>query len=339
MAGDYGIKKYVIWQFAKVRIASGLLAHDGLLPTKSWCYRRAMYFCCRQTLDLPMMKIPPYVLFLLVLAPAACVRPKLYRAELAAHSESEGREKVLQQELTDRKAATAKLTEQVGSLNRTLGNQEARVTQVTAQLTECIQQMGKSASILVSEKVALEKELAAAKVNLAQCNDTLRQIQQPQQQYQQQLKELQSMLATALKEQESAGVVVAVVADGVTLVLPDKILFDSRGLEISTTAKSVLTTLAILLTSRPELDAEVVAYTDNGLPKELKVLKDTWAWSLARATNVVRILIQEYNVNANQLTPVGRGEFYPMTSNETAEGRQQNRRTVIVLHPAMPGSK
>ncbi len=271
-------------------------------------------------------------LFLPLLSLHACVRPKLYRAELEARSASEGREKVLGQELADRKTETAKLTEEVGSLNRVVGNQEAEINRLNKELEERIQQMGKSASIMTSEKMTLEKELVATRAELALCRDTLHQIQQARQQYTGRLDELQGILAAALRDQESSGVTVTVTGDAVTLLLPDKLLFDAKGLDVTAAAKSVLTTLAILLTSRPELDAEVVSYTDNVLPN--RVLKDTWSWSLVRAVNVVRALVQEYNVNANQLSPVGRGEFYPLTSNETPEGRQQNRRTVIVLHPA-----
>ena len=285
-----------------------------------------------------LKKTLPALLLLFLLGPTACVRAKLYRAELTTRAATEGREKVLQQELADRKAETSRLTEAVGSLNRMVGNQETRMEQITTDLTKCGQEMGKSATKLASEKMALEKELTATKASLTQCTDTLQRIQKARQQYEQLLKELQGVLATALRDQESAGVIVAVAGQTVTLVLPDKVLFDPKGLEISLASKPVFTTLAILLTSCPELDAEVVAYTDNALPKD-RTLKDTWTWSLQRATNVVRTLIQEYNVNANQLTPVGRGEFYPLTSNDTPEGRQQNRRTVVVLHPTSASSK
>ncbi len=79
----------------------------------------------------------------------------------------------------------------------------------------------------------------------------------------------------------------------------------------------------------------MACHTDNSLPKD-KTLQDTWDWSLRRAANVARMLVSDYNVNANQLTPVAKGEFYPITSNESAEGRQKNRRTEIVLHPVAP---
>ncbi len=282
--------------------------------------------------------LAPFLLLLLFLSTPACVRAKLYRAELAARAATEGREKALQREVADRRAETAKLIEEVGQLNRVVGNQEAQLTQVTAKLDQSIQQMGKSAGILTSEKMVLEKELTTAKADLAQCTDTLQAIQEARRQYDMLLQDLQNMLATALQEQGKLGVAVAIDREAVTLLLPDKVLFELKGTEISVTAKPVLTTLAILLTSRPDLDAEVIAYTDNVLPKD-RTVRDTWTWSLLRATSVVRTLIQDYNVNANQLTPVGRGEFYPLVSNETPEGRQQNRRTVIVLHPPAPDGK
>ncbi len=280
----------------------------------------------------------PFLLLLLLLCVPACVRRKMYRAELATRSAAEGREKVLKQELADRKAETSTLIDTIGSLNRVVGYQGAQLSHLTAELDERTQQMGKSASKLTSEKIELEKELATAKAGLSQCNDTLHQIQQNRRQYDQLLHDLQSVLATALQEQQSLGVAVTIERDAVMLLLPDKVLFELKGMEISVTAKPVLTTLAVLMTSRPDLNAEIIAYTDNVLPKD-KTMRDTWTWSLFRATSVVRTLVQDYNVNANQLTPVGRGEFYPLTSNETPEGRQQNRRTVIVLHPPFPTGK
>jgi chemotaxis protein MotB len=51
---------------------------------------------------------------------------------------------------------------------------------------------------------------------------------------------------------------------------------------------------------------------------------------------VTRLLIRDFNINANQLTPVGKGEYYPVASNETSEGRQRNRRTVLVIYPSLP---
>ena len=120
------------------------------------------------------------------------------------------------------------------------------------------------------------------------------------------------------------------------LTLPDKGLFDAAGINIAPTGKTTLGPLAAFLIERPGLDVHIVSHTDNVLPKGNKTSQDTWDWSLARAAALARTLLRDFNVNANQLQPVGRGEFKPLTSNETPEGRQRNRRTEILIRPNLP---
>lgn len=264
----------------------------------------------------------------------ACVKPKIYRAELATRQAAEAREKVLVQELLDRKRETAELTKQVGDLNRLIGNQEEEIKDLNAELKTRTQKMGESSSKLATEKAALENELAAANDELARCNAKVQRDQKVRNERDKIRNDLKKTLTAKYANQQ--GVAVAANGETVTLTLPDISLFDPKGgLEISASGRSLLTPLSQFLTTRPELDIEIVSYTDNALPKD-KTLQDTWDWSLRRATNITRLLIRDFNVNANQLTPVGRGEFYPLASNETAEGRQKNRRTVIVFHPVLP---
>jgi chemotaxis protein MotB len=105
---------------------------------------------------------------------------------------------------------------------------------------------------------------------------------------------------------------------------------------VSEGGRAVLTIISEYLAAFPGIDASIVSHTDNVLPPKEKTLKDTWDWSIARASGIVRILTRELNVTANQLTAVGRGEFYPVASNETSEGRYMNRRTEIVFYPVIP---
>lgn len=281
-----------------------------------------------------MLKTRYSILILLCCAAGACVKPKIYRAEVATRQGAENREKVLVKELLDRKKETADLIRQVGELNRLIGNQEENIKELNDELAARTQQMGASSSKLASEKSALEKELAASKTLLAQRNSVLESVKNAQLQRKKSVEAIQAALAQAYSRQPD--VTFTQDEDRLVMSLPDKSLFDPKSMtEISAPGKSLLSPLAQILTSTPDLDAEVVSHTDNALPKD-KTLADTWDWSLRRATNVVRMLILEYNVNANQLTPVAKGEYYPLTSNATAEGRQKNRRTEIVLHPVVP---
>ena len=266
----------------------------------------------------------------------SCVKPKIYKAELAARSAAEAREKVLLRELGGRKEETAVLTKQVGELNRTIGTQENEISNLRTELSNRTQSLGASTNKLATEKADLEKELNAKNILLNKREESLSRVREGQAKRKKIVSDIDSALAGVYAPFAETGVTIVAENETVFLTLPDKALFDANGLSISTSGKNLLMPLAEFLATRPSLDIDVVAYTDNSLPPKEKTLKDTWDWSLQRATNLTRLLIREFNTNANQLTPVGRGEFYPLTSNETAEGRQKNRRTVIVVRPQLP---
>ncbi|MCW5921797.1 MAG: OmpA family protein [Saprospiraceae bacterium] len=276
-----------------------------------------------------------FLLFLFLMSGLhACVKPKVYQAEIATRAAAEAREKVLVKELLERRQENANLIKQLGELNRTIGNQEEEIKDLNAELSARTQKLGESSSKLAGEKAAVENELASTRATLAKRNALLESVQKAQQERKKALEELRAQLTKQYAGQADVSVVVE--GEAVLLSLPDKTLFDAKnGQEISNSGKALLSPLAQILTERPEVSVEVVSHTDNALPKD-KTLLDTWDWSLRRATNLVRLLVRDFNVNANQLTPVGKGEYYPLTSNATAEGRQKNRRTVVMLKPAVP---
>ncbi len=273
---------------------------------------------------------------LAIIALFSCVKPRIYRAELAARAAAEGREKILVQELLERRKETAQLTKNTEILARDLGKQDTEIANLKEQLAATTLSMGESASKLAGEKTVLEKKLAAANAALDLRNALINKVKSVQDKRKSILAGLEADLAKAYFPQSSTGVTTVSEGESIMLTLPDAALFDAGGLNISLKGKELLNPLAEFLAARPALSVEVIAYTDNILPPKEKALKDTWDWSLARATNAVRILIRDFNVNANQITPTGKGEFYPVTSNETPEGRQKNRRTVVVLRPILP---
>ncbi len=78
----------------------------------------------------------------------------------------------------------------------------------------------------------------------------------------------------------------------------------------------------------------VEGHTDN-VPYKSGVLLDNWDLSVKRATSVVRILQKEYGLDPAKIAAGGRGEYKPITSNATSEGRAVNRRTRIVILPQL----
>lgn len=284
------------------------------------------------------MQNPIFVIFLgmSLLFTSSCVKKSIYRAELVARSAAEGREKVLVQELLERRKESAQLIKTTENLARDLGKQDTQIADLKEQLLSTTQSLGESSSKLASEKLSLEKKLTATNLSLDQRNAVINKISAVQDKRKEILSGLESDLIKLYQPFGSAGVTAVTEGEFILLTLPDASLFETTGLNISAQGKALLEPLANFLAARPALPVEVISFTDNVLPPKEKSLRDTWDWSLVRATNTVRMLIRDFNVNANQLTPVGKGEFYPITSNETAEGRQKNRRTVVLLKPAMP---
>ncbi len=116
--------------------------------------------------------------------------------------------------------------------------------------------------------------------------------------------------------------------------LSDKMLFQSGKTAITSRAHEVLGKIARIIESRPNFDVMVEGYTDN-VPINTTCLKDNWDLSVIRATTVVRVLQNNYNIDPNRLVAAGRGEYNRLASNDTAAGKAMNRRTRIIILPKL----
>jgi chemotaxis protein MotB len=116
--------------------------------------------------------------------------------------------------------------------------------------------------------------------------------------------------------------------------LSDKMLYNTGSATITPRANEVLSKIAQIIKSRPDLDLMVEGYTDN-MPIKSSCIEDNWDLSVKRATSVVRALQTKYGVDPNKLIAAGRGEYNTLAENDTAEGRATNRRTRIILLPRL----
>ena len=125
------------------------------------------------------------------------------------------------------------------------------------------------------------------------------------------------------------------VEKGVVFIsISDKLLFNSGSYYVSDRAKEVLGKVAQVVLDKPEIEFMVEGHTDN-VPIQNEVLQDNWDLSVKRATSVVRVLQEDFNVPPQRMTAAGRSYYIPLMDNETAEGRAKNRRTRIVVLPKL----
>lgn len=125
------------------------------------------------------------------------------------------------------------------------------------------------------------------------------------------------------------------VEKGVVFVnISDKLLFASGSYNITARAKEVLGKVAAVVNNKPDFEFLVEGHTDD-VPINRSGIKDNWDLSVLRATSVVRMLQDEFGVDPARMTAGGRGEYIPVASNATAEGKAKNRRTRIVVLPKL----
>jgi len=116
--------------------------------------------------------------------------------------------------------------------------------------------------------------------------------------------------------------------------ISDKLLFTTGKHEVTQPAKEVLGKVAQVLLKQPDIEFMVEGHTDN-VPYKQGVLLDNWDLSVKRATAVVRILQNEYNIPPAKMTAAGRGEYIPVAGNDSESGKASNRRTRIVILPQL----
>lgn len=121
---------------------------------------------------------------------------------------------------------------------------------------------------------------------------------------------------------------------GVVMIsISDKMLFKSGSYNVTDRAKEVLGKVARVIKSKPDFEAMIEGHTDNVPYISSGVMVDNWDLSVKRATSIVRVLTKDHGVPPKQLIAAGRGEFVPLVENNTAENRQINRRTRILVMP------
>jgi len=119
----------------------------------------------------------------------------------------------------------------------------------------------------------------------------------------------------------------------VRLILLDDLIFKPRSVtKVNDLALSVLEKVSELLSRYPTMNLSVVGHTDNAPPARKSSI-DNWNVGAQKAATVVRILTEEYDLSPSQITLGTQGEFKPRASNETASGKNENRRVEFVMAP------
>ena len=216
-----------------------------------------------------------------------------------------------------------KVTQLQASLDKLTGDHKAaqdKIAQLSLQNQSMSEQLRKLGISVEDQKRSLEES-----------NKALEELKAKERQAQQRLATFRGMIERFQKMIESGKLRVRIVRGRMVVELSENILFDSGRADLKTEGQAALTEVASVLASIPDRDFQIAGHTDN-IPIKSAKYPSNWHLSSARALTVA-IYLAEKGVPAVRLSAAGYADTQPAASNDTPEGRQQNRRIEIVLMP------
>lgn len=262
-------------------------------------------------------------LSLLAIAASSCVSSKKYhklQADIAAleqryndvqgslaKSQSDGQ--TIQALLAQAQKNNAELKANYAALQKTLDNSINQNTQGNVNISKLVDQINASNKYI--------RELVQAKNR----SDSLNLL-------------LATNLTRSLTPVETDQVNVKVLKGVVYISLADNMLFKSGSYEVNDRAMQTLGKIAKILKDYSDYDVLVEGNTDP-VPISRPNIRNNWDLSVLRASSIVQLLQDKFGVDPTRLTAGGRGEYNPIADNETAVGRQRNRRTEIIITPKL----
>jgi chemotaxis protein MotB len=227
-------------------------------------------------------------------------------------------------DLSDTQKAKADSEEALQGEISKLNNQISDLESAKATLQNELDEANASLSMYESKTGGLEDALKATKKDLEALKKQRAQAEKRLRRYRQLAKRLANMV-------ESGKLSVKVRNGKMVINLANNILFDPGKTKLKEDGQAALTELAGVLSTIGERSFLVTGHTDN-VPISSSKFKSNWELSTARAVNVVQYL-QDAGVDPKKLAAAGYGEYDPVSSNETDEGKALNRRIEIVLMP------
>ena len=261
------------------------------------------------------------------LAVSSCVSKKQFTDLQTNYTQLQTKHSALQEEYNGAKVKLAEYTSDSKSLAARLAEEQQRNKELKEAYAKLqgsyqsnVQQGNVNISKLVDEINASNKfikQLVDAKTKSASLNQVLT-----------------NKLTRSLSRTEANDVDVQVIKGVVYISLADNMLYKSGSYEIGERAGETLSKIAKIITDYKDYDVLVEGNTDN-VPISQKNIRNNWDLSALRASSVVQALQTRYGVDPKRLTAAGRGEYNPVASNDSAVGKQRNRRTQIIITPKL----
>ena len=251
---------------------------------------------------------------------------------------------------------------EMDSMRQSLGSAQEEINRNQQQIQKTEQELdaAKMQNALAQEEInrnqqqiqKTEQELKSARLQVVAAVDELMKLEARKKDLQQELSESQAQMTTlrnieietkrrnqiyenfvnTLKTMIDGGQLTVSIEQGrIVINLPNNVLFKSGSANLNPEGEEALTQIGSVLSQFSDRRFQIEGHTDNK-PIKSAQFPSNWELSTSRALTVVHLLT-DIDVDPENISAAGFGEFRPRADNETEEGRQLNRRIEIIMLP------
>lgn len=254
---------------------------------------------------------------------------------LKSKSQLELEKEALNKELAKVKSEREKIQAEYAALNKKMDVMQDSYAALEKNSSESLKaNMAKNRELL-DQLEAKEKALALEQEQLNKNNQRLKELEDLITAKEASMRKLKETLSKALNGFEGKGLTVEQKNGKVYVSMENKLLFSSGSWAVGTEGKKAVVEVGKVLGDNPDIAVLIEGHTDDDPFGGSGPIADNWDLSTKRATAIVAILGENKSVKKQNLTAAGRGEFSPLASNATAEGKAKNRRIEIILTPRL----
>lgn len=249
----------------------------------------------------------------------------------------------LQSEFDKIKAERDKLAVDFAAAEKNLKTLQASYAALEKNSDESLKANMSKNRELLAQLEAKEKALAAEKdrlnklsADLKDRSDRVNELEGMIAAKEAAMQKLKETLSKSLKAFEGKGLTVHQKDGKVYVSVENKLLFESGSWAVGPEGKKAVEAVGKVLGDNPEISVLIEGHTDNDkFSGAIGQIENNWDLSTKRATAIVSILAENKAVKKDNLTAAGRGEYAPLMSNDTPEGKAKNRRIEIILTPKL----
>ena len=228
--------------------------------------------------------------------------------------------KKTEQELDAAKMQNALAQEEISRNQQQIKKTEQELESAKMQVVSAVEELMK----LEARKQDLQEELSESQVQMTTLRNIENETKRRNQIYEKFVNRLKTMI-------DGGQLTVSIEQGRIVINLPNNVLFKSGSANLNPEGEEALTQIASVLSQFSDRRFQIEGHTDNKPIKSAR-FPSNWELSTSRALTVVHLLT-DMDVDPENISAAGFGEFRPRANNEIEEGRQLNRRIEIIMLP------